>query len=85
MASFSFLQKVEKHHTRSTPLDVKKLKKKHIEAIHPEVDEDEPHVATVVSHKLSLPKIDVFLVMTIVSGLFFLSAVAFWVYVQFFI
>lgn len=85
MGSLSFLQKVEKHHTRSTPLDVKKLKKKHNEIVHPEIDDDEPHVATVVSHKLSFPKIDVFLVMTVVSGLFFLSAVAFWVYVQFFI
>lgn len=64
---------------RSTPLDVKKLQKAQAK------DMRDPHGATVITHRVTLPHIDKYLAITIGSSIFFLAGLGFWIYVQFFL
>lgn len=83
-----FVKKVEdtpeKKH--STPLDVKKLKKEAKETKNNEkVKAAHPHIATIVyKPSLSFLKIDKYVLITIISVVFCLSGLSFWLYVQFF-
>ncbi len=95
-----FVKKVEddpeKEH--STPLDVKKLKKESEKKEKKEhtkeakkteskekSDVNNPHVATIVyKPSLSFLKIDKYILITIISVVFCLSGLSFWLYVQFF-
>jgi len=90
--SIPFVHKVdkpseEKNHSEvnhSTPLDVKKFPKEPEKSSHEKKDmKSNSHVATVVQNRINIPKVDKYIFITILSGLFFLSSVIFWIYVQF--
>ena len=73
-------KKVEKKEAKEhNPKEVKKIENKEVEK------PTNPHVATIVyKPSLSFLKIDKYVLITIISVVFCLSGLSFWLYVQFF-